>query len=89
MKVGDKMLCLNDVCGYDIGGIYYHHIKDNYYKIKMLSKDSIFLETESKSIICGFDFISDTDTKFLFGDYFYTEKELRRLKLKKIYENWR
>jgi len=71
MKVGDKVLCKNN---YDDNRRTFK--KDNYYKISDFTKYAVDVDDSY--------FWFEGNSKRVFSDYFYTNKELRKIKLDEI-----
>jgi len=85
MKIGDKILCKKDFLIQTIP--YILRIGNNkYYEIKKISSLSdITIKTDNGDIIFSTKIYSSASPYYLF-DYFYTEKELRKLKLDNIHD---
>lgn len=80
MKVGDKLYCIKDLIGHDVGGCYAILSTGKYYRIDRIVNDNTLFYIHSP----------ETDTILSYHidhllTYFITEKELRKKKLKKIY----
>lgn len=87
MKIGDKLYCKKSIT--DKNNVYYK--VNNYYIITSKKDDNVYYITSEKDDL-KFDLsipikTIDMDDNLPFEDFFYTETEYRKLKLKKINES--
>lgn len=89
MKVGDRLYCYKDLINSDVEGKRHIFVVGEYYELNFIN------DKEVRVVYCYDDYwdyfwfyldYSDTILNKL-GDYFYTEKELRKLKLEKLNKN--
>ncbi len=95
LKVGDKLLCKNELKVPTGSGNYMITIKHENYIVFIVDYNSNFITFE----YCGFVFNllgainknidSGYDSQYHIWDYFYTEKEVRKLKLERINNEFR
>ena len=83
MKAGDKVYCYKEVRA----GEHVHCIKGKWYYIDSIKENSVIIKTEKIGLM-GFNLKKDPPYAYRFYDFFITQKDLRRLKLKVI-ENGR
>ena len=72
LKVGDKLLCKKS---YHHGSVY-NKVEGKYYIITMFDSNMIFFDDDYYSI--------DPNYKWYIWDWFYTQQEIRKMKLKKL-----
>lgn len=98
MKVGDKVICKYSIDFFERGSVYEKlekgniltckkELKDWYtigkeYKILKII-DNSWINVEENEYNCYVDFSLHNTGKFVW-DYFYTKKEMRKLKLEKL-----
>ena len=78
MKVGDKVYCKKTY------SVLYKKQKE--YTITKMLNNSMLIRSDTGDAFIFYDNICERIT-FMFSDYFYTEKEYRKIKLNKINES--
>ena len=90
MKIGDKILCINNC-----DTLY---LKNNYYYICEIARDKwkvdqaelyevIYIKSEENSIFGFGNYYTSNDTIVTFNDFFINIKERRKQKLEKLNES--
>ncbi len=82
LKVGDKLLC--------IGGYYYND--NEKYEIYNIGKEYTILSIYDDYLsiyIEGYKFFGVNAPIYDIDRYFYIKRQIRKMKLESIYENWR
>jgi len=72
---GKKVLCKK---------VYENLIINKYYKISAISKNLIMIDNKKRNTIHSVLFTLNIGTYSKFYDYFYTDKEERKLKLERL-----
>lgn len=83
MKAGDKLYCIKDMFGQDLGGPYYINRAKEYYFVKLFIgfNNDIYISTENENM---HRYSLNFNKMNYVYDFFYTEKEIRKLKLEKL-----
>ena len=91
MKVGDKVVCIKDAnFGKNWEGIEHIYKVNNLYEVAFIyvTDDDVKDHVNIKCVDDRYlSFSLNDDHKYKFKDYFSELKELRKLKLEKIYES--
>lgn len=83
MKIGDKLYCKKTLRAQHTN----FFIEDKIYYIEDILDFNIYLNSEEDGLNVRFNLNSQNDDNFKIKDYFYTENDYRKQKLKKINEN--
>lgn len=87
MKIGDKLYCIKNI--YAEGTNFLNYTKNKYYNIVYIDPYGYDVALKcNNNYPCGFSLKkNNTNNEWYIWDYFYTIKQLRKIKLDKLKEN--